>query len=408
MSRVVIGVAIGANSIAATWRARGRPMEWSASHVRDGRGAPLIDGLRTAFADIRALLPSDARVTLAVAILPPLVRLRRIELPRMSDEDRRLAVSRAAERHFVGLAEPVVCAVEQRRSSGSIVPIIAAASSSRFISDLEQVAGEWGWVIDRFVPAHVAWLDAAKKQCAELRRGDGSVIVVDTAETTVLVVRRGALEVARRLRPSDPAQNEGAYSSSIIVGEVGRSAALIAADAARFTRSLQLVSDSTRQARFNAQARVTRRLLGVAAACVIAAAGIYRWSLSRQLDVIAEQRSTLRSRVNAAVAARETLDQIVRSINAIQSLERHSPRWSATVARIALAVPRDASLIELRADADSVILEGQAGNAAAVFAALRSVPGVVDLHSIAPIRQELTVAQNSVEHWNLAFRVDRR
>jgi Tfp pilus assembly protein PilN len=153
---------------------------------------------------------------------------------------------------------------------------------------------------------------------------------------------------------------------------------------------------------------VTRQLFGVAAACVVAAGGIYRWGLSRHLDIIAERRSALRSRLSAAVAARETLDQVTRSVNAIQSLERRSPRWSATVARIAVALPRDASLIALRADGDSVSLEGLAGNAAAVFAALRSVPGVVDVRSTAPIRQEFTVGQNSIEHWTLAFRVDRK
>ena len=121
-----------------------------------------------------------------------------------------------------------------------------------------------------------------------------------------------------------------------------------------------------------------------------------------------EQRSALRSRVSAAVAARETLDHLTRSVNAIQSLERRSPRWSATIARIAVALPRDASLIALRADGDSVSLEGQAGNAAAVFAALRSVPGFVDVRSTAPIRQELTVGQSSIERWSLAFRVNRK
>jgi hypothetical protein len=201
---------------------------------------------------------------------------------------------------------------------------------------------------------------------------------------------------------------DGASSKSILLGQAGRSPALIAADAARFTHSLQLLSDSARRARINAQARVTRRLFGVAAACVIAAGGVYRWGLSRHLDIIVQQRSALRSRVSAAVAARDTLDHLTRSVNAIQSLERQSPRWSATVARIAVALPRDASLIALRADGDSVSLEGQAGNAAAVFAVLRSVPGIVDVRSTTPIRQELTVGQRSIERWSLAFRVNRK
>jgi hypothetical protein len=77
MPRVFVGVAIGVDSIAATWRARGPAMEWHASLAHDGREAPSADVLRPAFADLRALLPSGARVTLAIAILPPLVRVRR-------------------------------------------------------------------------------------------------------------------------------------------------------------------------------------------------------------------------------------------------------------------------------------------------------------------------------------------
>jgi hypothetical protein len=222
------------------------------------------------------------------------------------------------------------------------------------------------------------------------------------------MVRRGALAIARRLRSSGTLSDDGTSSKSIILGQAGRSPTLIAAAAARFTRSLQLLPDAARRARFNAQARFTRRLFGVAATCVVAACGVYRWGLSRHLDILMRQRSALRSRLSAAVAARDTLDHLTRSVNAIQSLERHSPRWSATVARIAVALPRDASLIALRVDGDSVSLEGQADNAAPVFATLRSVPGIVNVRSTTPIRQELTVGQNSIERWSLAFRVSRK
>jgi hypothetical protein len=405
-SRLVVGVAIGVDSLTATWYARGGTMEWSASLARDGHSPPPAEALRAAFADLRLRLPAVARTALAIAILPPLARVRRIELPCMSDDDRRLAVSRVAERYFIGLGELVVCAVERLKREGAVVPFLAAAVSCSFISDLEQIAGECGWLIDRIVPAHAAWVAAGATQWRELRRGDGRLAIPGARETTVLMIRGGGLCIARRVRRGAALLSvEADAKRSLILGDGNRSAALIAADAARITRSLELTPDATRKARRNALVRVTRWLLCVAAACFVAACGVYRWGLSHHLAAIAVQRNALRPRVNAAVAARDTLDRLLRSIDAMQSREHAAPRWSSAVARIALALPGDASLIALRADGDSISLDGQAGDAASVFAALRSAPGLAGVRSTAPIRQELTIGQSSIERWTIALRV---
>jgi hypothetical protein len=196
-------------------------------------------------------------------------------------------------------------------------------------------------------------------------------------------------------------------SRSFILGDGTRSATLIAAGAASVTRSLQLVSDAARQARREAHLRVIRWLLCATAACVVAAGGVYRWGLSRHLSAIAIHRQAIRPRVTSAVAARDTLDLLLRSINAMRSLERATPRWSSAIARIVVALPQDVSLITLRADGDSVTLDGQAIDAASVFAALRSTPGVVDIRATAPIRQELAVGESSIERWTIALRVAR-
>ena len=408
--RLSVGVAIGMDLISATWRAQGRTVDWNASFAHDGGGAPSLESLRLAFADLRTRLPSPARVAVAVAILPPLARVRRIELPRMTNEDRRLAVSRTAERYFLGLSESVVCAVERRTREGLAVPFLAAAVSSRVVNDLQQAIGQLGWAIDRFVPAHSAWIAAARGRWSKLRRGDGTLVVSGDAETSVLMVRGGRISIARRLRTSEASsaiESLGAPMTSMffIGGQDGRSPALVAAEAARKTRSLELVPDSEVRARFNAQARTTRMLMGVSAACMLTSAGAYRWSLSHRVDAIVNQRSALHARVSQAVAARDTLAGLAGSNTSIGLLERSAPRWSAVFARIAVALPSDASLIGLRADGDSVNLEGQASNASAVFGAFRSAPGVIGVRATTPIRQELAFGKTSVERWTLALRV---
>jgi hypothetical protein len=409
--RLSVGVAIAADCLSATWRAQRRTVDWNTTFTHGGGGGrPSLEILRLAFADLRAQLSLDARVSVAVAILPPLARLRRIELPPMTDDDRRLAVSRTAERYFLGLPESVVCAVERRKGEGAAVPFLAAAVSSSFVNDLLQAVGELGWVIDRFVPAHSAWMAAAKGRWAELRRGDGMLVILGNDETSALVVRGGKMSIARRLRSGETSlgvasSGESAQSTFFIGGHDGRSPAVIAAEAAERTRSLEFVPDSELRARLIVQIRVSRLLMGVAAACVLASAGAYRRGLSHQLEAITSQRNALRARVTQAVTTRDTLADLAGSINAIRVLERSAPRWSAVLARIAVALPRDASLIGLRADGDSVNLEGQASNASAAIGALRSAPSVIGVRSTAPIRQDLTADKGSVERWTLALRV---
>jgi hypothetical protein len=321
----------------------------------------------------------------------------------MTNEECRLAVTRAAERHFVDLLEPVICSVERRPKDGEKVPFVVAAVSASIVRDIEQVVSELDWRIDRVIPAHAAWISSAQKQSPGLRRGDGNVVVAGVFETTVLIVRGGVLSLARRLRVGEVLTDDNA--ASVVLRDMNCSVVRIAAEAARFTRSLELLSDSARARRRETNLRVTRALLAIAAACIVATGAIYRWGLAHRLEIIEKQRAAIHSGVNRAVAARDTFARLVRSINAMQSLERSSPRWSKAMARVAVALPHDASLVSLRADGDSVTLEGQSSNAALTFTSLRSAPGIVDVHATAPIRQELASGPGALERWTLVIRV---
>ena len=401
-TRLRVGVAIGRASACATWRSRGEKQHWHASLANERHTAPSIDVLRDAFGQLRERISDHAKITLAIAILPPLARVRQIELPPMSDDERRLAVSRAAERYFVGLVEPVVCAVERCERNDCVGSFIAAAVATGVISDLEQLAGENGWTIGRVVPAHSAWTVTAISEFPKGRRTDREAFARCADETTLLVIRSGKLVKARRLRSSDAPPTE-----SIVLGSAVRSTELIAADGALQTRSFEFVSDHARDTRAAAAARVSRWLTGIAAASVVASGAVSQQRLSRELELLARQRMAIRAQVSAAIASRDTLDQLRRSIDAIQSLDASSPRWSKLLSQIAVALPRDASLLTLRADGDSLNLDGQAADAAASIAALRSVPGIVSARPTTSIRQEYTAGENAVERWGLVLHVAR-
>jgi hypothetical protein len=411
MATVRVGIAIGERELVASWRGRGAgrigDRAWNIA-LADG---PSRDALACGVSQLRQELGNPGRVVASLAILPPLARIRRIELPRMSDEDRRLAVSRSAERYFLGLGDCVLCAIEPLgRGTRSAAPFLAAGVSVGLIANVSAVMMEIGWTIDRIVPAHSAWLSLALARWPSLRRGDASVVVKGSAETTVLQLKGGSLAMARRVRPCDPIStsasgDEPPIRCQVISQDADEPAAAVAAHYVGRTRRLELVPEAERQVRTLRERRVVRHLVAAAAACMVFAAGAYRWSLARQLESVSAERAVLRVRVARAMAARDSLAELVRTASAIANLDASAPRWSAVLSRIAITLPTDALIDVFRGDADSVSMQGQATNAAAVFGALRGAAGVTSVRSNAPIRQELVAGHEASERWMLTLRV---
>src|SRR4029078_11311301 len=126
------------------------------------------EAIEHSLSQLRQELGNPGRVVVSLAVLPPLLRFRRIQLPRMSNEDRRLAVSRSAERYFLGLGDCVLCAIQPLGGgTRSAAPFLAAAVSAALITDLSAVVAEFGWEIDRILPAHSAWLSAGLARLAK-------------------------------------------------------------------------------------------------------------------------------------------------------------------------------------------------------------------------------------------------
>ncbi len=393
--RLEVGIAIGADTLAARWT----ECEWQKALTT----GPTVEGFREAIGELGRSIGTSRRVSVAIAILPPLVRVRRLELPRMSQEDARLAVATNVHSYFIGLGESPVCGAtirERRRGRNRLV--VAFAADSAPIDNLTIALNSVGWTIQRIVPAHAAWVESVVRQHPRARRGATSITARTQGETDVLELLSGSLSRVRRVRDAAaPPMDAPAYS---IGGDKGEPSALVAAGAARFTKGLEFVPDSVRRRRAARDRGFSMVLAAFACANLLGAALTYRRHLDRQLSMVAAKRSAIHARASRALTARDSAEHLAERVTAFAELERSAPRWSAVLSRIALALPEDSDLSLLRAESDSVAVEGQARDAGGVTSAFRRTPGIKVVRAPSPILHEQST--DAVEIWRATLRVD--
>src|SRR6478609_562466 len=145
-----LGVAVGPDVFAASWR-----LEHWQTTLSSG---PTADAIHAAAGEIRRRIGAKQRTSVTVAILPPLARVRRIELPRMSETDRQLAVTANASRYFFGIGDSPVCgtAVIHGRSRGGQRPMLVFSVSSGLVESITIGLEAEGLTVDRLVPAQTA------------------------------------------------------------------------------------------------------------------------------------------------------------------------------------------------------------------------------------------------------------
>jgi hypothetical protein len=393
MARLKVGLAIGDHDATAVWRDDKGQFRSFTTAVTDASDE---GAWRDVFAESRAMLGIGRPVQLFVAILPPLARVRRIVLPPMSAEDARSAIARAPGKHFLGIAEPVVCAVEKGDGGylAAVVPVVV-------IDALGAAAAEIGWPVARAVPAQNAWSAQALRRWPALRRGRGEIIVRGDREVSVLQFTNARLALVRRHRASAPD-----LESTHTLAEDSAEAATVAAEGASGARALEFISDATRRSRSAQARRIANGLAAAAAVCLLAAGGVYRLAQARQLAAIDAERARIKPAVDRAIRVRDSLMIVATTVRSLDSLERTSPRWSGVIGQVARAMPKQAFVAALHAEGDSASMEGQAQNAAEVFGALRTAPGILSVRPTAPIRQEVLAGQPPVERWIATARVD--
>ncbi len=348
---------------------------------------------------------SAPRCGLHVVLLPPLVEVKRVELPRMRDGELRRVLARDAERYFLHAREPQVVGIQRiGRSRRSPAPVLATAAAASVVERVFEAAGRNGCTVLSLTPAHFAW---ALARGTRGKRTSGSELVEVWSENgaEVLVLERGHLTLVRRLRQVEPTASPAELLDH--VGTVHRviEPEAVAARLAARADGPEMLPEREYRRREAASARRVGRLLGCAAACLLLAAGVELWGRQRALEALVARRAALQSSVERVMTVREALGGLERRVAALDAAESRGSRWSTVLATVAERLPDDAHLFELRGAGDSLALAGQGGRAAAVFEALQQGDGVIGVRATAPIRQEARDSGPPVERFTLAARL---
>lgn len=379
---------------------------------------------------------------LHVALLPPLVQLRRVELPRLSQDELSVVLSRDAGRYLLDPpAIPLVAAWAGSPGRGSPVPYLAAFADADLVASIHAAAAVAGFRTTRVLPAHAAW-EAGARRHAAVRRGHGRLLIADDQRVEALVFESGWIRISRRAGAADldailtddaeGRDREGdampwfgvvaleplrrqvevalmrrGISPMGLFSELPafRTPAILAAACAPLVGRGELVPSAVRLERGRRERRLSHRLLAGAAAMLVLSAGIELWGAHRELAALEAERRDMRPLVVQAMDLRQTIEGVQERLEALAAAEAGASRWSTVIADVAEHLPSDAHLLSLRGAGDSLVLEGVAARAAGAFESLRRAPGVTGVRAEAPIRQEAQDSAPPVERFTLGARL---
>ena len=384
--------------------------------------------------------------SLAIALLPPLVRLRRLDLPPLTDAETRGVIERGASKYFTGVREPQVAGVarvmHRLRRSGSVT---AAAAPARLVNAVLEAARAAGWNVTSVRPAHAAWIAGARAQWSQLGGEVAQLAILRDDATELLRVEHGTIAgvrqfggIATRVDQLVDAVIESSGKAAplplltigpeerrrLLVGpladrgiQLGDRAAkwramsespeAMAAVFAHEARELDLLPP---QAHAQRDATSRRRTLQLGAAAVIfllIGAAAQLWDVRRELASVQARRAEIRGAVNGASEARARIESLQRRLTALEPFEADATRWSAVLAEVASHLPRDAYLVDIRATRDSMVLEGIAARAAGVFDRLSRAPSIASVRPAGSIRRDVTEAGATIERFSLAAQLAR-
>ena len=337
-----------------------------------------------------AFPPSGRRgVQVYLTLLPPLVRVRTLTLPRLRDHELRMVLARDVGRYLIGVTVPQVIGYRRvgdpRRSPQ---PVLLAAAPEWLVDGLVRSVEAVGWEVAAIGPAHAAWAAAATS--------DGTLVVADDGSAEVIQVEDGELSDVRRV-PLTPT-----LASTVVAPEE------TAARHAQAVRSFELVPAGIVEARTDWSRQLTRRLWIAAAALLLVTLGLARLDLARELAAIRSERQMIAAQVGGAMRDREVLENRRALLTALASAELQSARWTGVLGGLAGRLPEDAWLTGFRGQGDSLSLDGEAGDAGGVIAALQRADAFSGVQATAPIRQMAREdGESAGERFTLLVRLHR-
>jgi hypothetical protein len=359
-----IGIALGSGRLLAVLPG-GRSLE--TTEVEDLARA--MDDLKQA-----AALP-EARVT--VAVLPPLVELRRVVLPRLTPDEQRRIIARDVARYFVDARDAQVI--------GTDAPF-AAAVPAQLIAAIESAVAHVGWTLRAIIPAHAAWV---------ARAGDGQILARLPHASELLGVRDGRMVERSRVRGVE------------LVGSATEIDPFLAAaqHAPRVhVNGMELLTEERRAHRKQRGRRLAAAFSAAAVVCLLLAVGLDYWGLHRELGAVRARRTAIAPQLARTMRARDSLTAATGIVATLRSLDEGRPSWSAFFTDLADYLPREAHVVAFRAVGDSVALVGIASQAAIAFQGLERMPRLAAVRADGAIRQDVTPSGVVREHFGVSAR----
>ncbi len=453
-----VGVALAADRIVAVLPGEDMCTPWTRALAPPGDGGILspdlgdaLAALREAVVEARGGAANPGRLDpvaglLHVAVLPPLGRLRRLDMPGLGIGEARQVVLREPSRYLPLAASALELEIDidgegWRRSS----PFTVLAVARELVDGLHAAARRNGWRTAEIVSAEAAWAAAARSLLPDAPGDERALVVCLDQRLEVLRVRDGRVVAVRRVPGSTP--EAATLAMSAIEGFGGRDArgrpsiailgessaagelrdlllergvavvetsadgvlrgspATIAACFAPRAAGPALLPESERIALRRRAARGTVVRLAAAGAMVALSGVTALWGASRERVYIAGQRALVHAPVARALQVRDSLSWLSQRLATLHSAGATAPRWSALITSLSAELPDDAFLLSLRADADTLRLEGSATRAALVFDALGRIPGVQAVRPEGAIRQDVTARGAATERFVLSARL---
>lgn len=443
----VVGVALSANRLVAAWTLSDGALDTRDLAV-DTSGA---DGWSTLHAALHQVLDGwratwrDRPCTVRIAMLAPLVEVRTVSLPPVSNHDAQRLLARAAARHFLSATEPVVVGVSSPTAAdGGVTTRVAAAASVRLLRAVREAVTAAGGTLGDVVPALVTWSlgdIAGRAPHGVVEVSDSLLELVtwqDSAPTAVrrfarpddllslcdaCVALRGAVTLIAE-QPEDAAIAQALTQHGVSLTRAPantpepatRSAAMRAAWRLATTpwlanaEALPLaLSDSAHESlapSVAASGASRRRVLLVAGLLLLAAAGVYRVGILRELQAVRAERAAMAPSLDS-LGLRARTDDPLAVDRAVRASARTAVPWARVLATLGVTLPRDAHLLAVRAMGDTIVFDGLARDAGAVFASLEQAR-FTDVTAAAPVRRERSVSGDVTERFTFRARVPHR
>lgn len=360
------------------------------------------DALTAAFRDLRVAAPG--LTLLHLALLPPLSEVRIVEMPPLHADEMRPALSHDLRRYFpLGPARQVVQVhAPDARADGAPQSRAISIAEEALVEDLLATAEAQGWKVGSIVAAQFAWAEAARSLGVA---DDSTWIEIRSARRSDLL-RLGPQGITAIRRAAFTADLPASPSALLAAGET--SAMTIAAAHASFPDEDSLWTDRTYATRLQRTWRQLRTLAVATAALLVVAMGI-EWRSLREKELrVAAERAARRPAVAEALARRDTLQTLERTLDAIRHFGSAVPAWLVLLTSVEAVLPNDASLISFRGVGDTLVLVGEAARAAPVLAALEGVRSLRAVRANAPIQQQVEDGEVVAERFTILTLVSPR